>query len=104
MAISPDLRAIVRAVWDDDLAGTGPEPSRSDRQHREVIAAGWTCPSWGRYAHPRRHPVGVSLTTARAFARVRGDGRWPAKKMSIARLDAVIGVVFEQAAKVGDHG
>lgn len=101
MGIDPAIFSIVRAVWDEDIAGTGPEPARSERQHREVLAAGWTCPSWGRYVHPRRHPVGVSLTTARAFARVRGDGRWPARRLSIARLDVLIGAVFEQAAREG---
>ena len=97
--MSDTLEAIIRTVWDEDLAGTGPEPARSERQHAEGIAAGWYCPSWGRYAHPRRRLGPLSLTTARAIVRVRGDGRWPPRRLSNRDMLWTIATVFDNAPR-----
>lgn len=95
MAPIPHLdafRAIVLAVQREDNTPTRErEPKRSARQHAEVLAAGWGQP-WPSmfYCHPRRHLGPLSLTTARACARVRADGRWPASRVTNgAMLDAI---------------
>ena len=84
------FRATVLAVQREDNAPTCKhEPERSARQDVEVRAAGWVRVGlW--YAHPRRHLGPLSLTTARACARVRGDGRWPASRVPNGdMLDAI---------------
>ena len=94
------FRATVLTVWNEDSAPTAkPEPERSARQHAEVIAAGWYCPSWGRYNYPRRRLGPCSLTTARAVVRVRADGRWPPRRLSNRDMLWTIATVFDNAPR-----